>query len=448
MEVMQELKGKRVLVLGLGRSGRSAAAFCARCGARVLAADEAELDPAPLRAELGPEVALRLALPFPDPADFDLVVPSPGVSAPRWRARARRALGDVELAARALPIPCVAVTGTNGKSTAVHLIAAMLREAGLRARAAGNVGEPALGLVGQPLDAAVLEVSSFQLEASEAFRPRVAVLLNLSDDHLDRHGSFEAYAAAKARIFAAQGPGDVAIANGDDRRVLALVAELPVSPWLFRRSGPVPRGAWGEAGAVAWSSERGIRRSSLDGLCTASARPPLASILAGLLAVRGLGADPARALRALGSFRTLPHRLELVRSLGGVRFVDDSKATNPGAARFALERQQGPVLWIAGGRDKALDFRSLADCAASRVRRALLIGEAAPKLARALAGRVAAEELPSLEAAVGRAHALAEPGDVVLLAPACASFDQFASFEERGERFRAAVSALPGEAAP
>jgi UDP-N-acetylmuramoylalanine--D-glutamate ligase len=226
---MLELAGKRVLVLGLGLSGRSAAAFCAGRGARVLAVDErAELPPPALPA--GVEVQLGGALP--DPGGFDLVVPSPGVPEERhraYRSSACRVWGDVELAARCLAVPVVAVTGTNGKSTTVRLLEVMLRAAGLRARAGGNVGEPALDLVGLPLDVAVLEVSSFQLEAVEALRPRVAVLLNVTPDHLDRHRSLEAYAATKARLFARQEPTDHAVVNGDD----------PVAPRRPRR----PHGA-------------------------------------------------------------------------------------------------------------------------------------------------------------------------------------------------------------
>ena len=192
---MLELAGQSVLVLGLGLSGRSAARFCAARGARVVAADERPAGELEGLSALGADVDVRVGAPFPDAAGFDLVVPSPGVPPERYRAGARRVWGDVELASRALPVPIVAVTGTNGKSTTTHLVAEALRAAGLRAAAAGNVGEPALDLVGEALDQVVLEVSSFQLETTESFRPRVAVILNLSPDHLDRHGSFEAFAS-------------------------------------------------------------------------------------------------------------------------------------------------------------------------------------------------------------------------------------------------------------
>jgi UDP-N-acetylmuramoylalanine--D-glutamate ligase len=437
-----ELQGARVLVLGLGMSGLSAARFCAERGARVVAAEEGPraVDP----VALGPGVELRQGAPFPDPADFDLVVPSPGVPRARYAGRARRALGDVELAYRALRVPIVAVTGTNGKSTTVRLVEAMLRTAGFRAEAAGNVGVPALDLVGRPLDVAVLEVSSFQLEAVESFRPRVGVVLNVTEDHLDRHGSLEGYAAAKARLFERQGPEDVAVANGDDPLARKVAAAGRARTRLFQRVGPVADGAWWEAGAIAVAAGGAVRRLALDDLAGAPL-PPRENVLAALLAASAAGADPRRALAALADWRGLPHRLERVTMRAGVAFVDDSKATNPGAAEFALDAQNAPVIWIAGGRDKELSFDALAERARGRVRRALLIGEAAEKIGRALEGRVAYERVGTLEAAVRRAAEIAAAGEVVLLAPGCASFDQFLSYTERGERFRAAVHALEEE---
>jgi UDP-N-acetylmuramoylalanine--D-glutamate ligase len=445
-----ELTGARVLVLGLGISGVSAARFCAERGARVVAADEGAAAPAAEALPAGVEV--RRAAPFPDPADFDLVVPSPGVPRERWAGRARRAWGDLELAWRALAVPIVAVTGTNGKSTTVRLVEAMLRAAGLRAEAAGNVGVPALDLVGRPLDVAVLEVSSFQLEAIDGFRPRVGVVLNVTEDHLDRHGSQEAYAAAKGRLFANQTADDVAIGNADDPFALKLALASRARHVLFSAAAPARRElraselAYLESGAVVIAREGELRRLPLDDFAGAPL-PPRENLLAALLAAEAVGAEPRRALGALADFRGLPHRLETVAVVGGVAFVDDSKATNPGAAEFALAAQAAPVIWIAGGRDKDLSFDALAERARGRVRLALLIGEASDKIARSLEGRVPFERAGALEAAVARAAAVARPGEVVLLAPGCASFDQFKSYAERGDRFRAAALALArGEA--
>jgi UDP-N-acetylmuramoylalanine--D-glutamate ligase len=387
------------------------------------------------------EIDCRFGAPFPDLAPYDLVVPSPGVPAARWAGRARRAWGDIELCYRALPVPIVAVTGTNGKSTVVRLIEALARAAGLRARAAGNLGIPALELVGQPLDLAILEVSSFQLESVEAFRPRTAVLLNVTPDHLDRHGDLEGYLAAKARIFARQQASDHAILNGDDPRVRGIALPDAVERLEFRRRDPVPTGAWLEGrNAIV---VRAGRRQVVD---LGGVSPHLAhqqeNVLAALLAVATLDCDLVTASRALMTFEGLPHRCEKVAEIRDVEYIDDSKATNVGAAARSLAAIEAPIVWIAGGRHKGGDLGELVGAARGRTRRALLIGEAAEELARTLEGQVACERVGDLAHAVARASAIAHPGDVVLLAPACASFDQFKNFEDRGRQFQALVRAL------
>jgi UDP-N-acetylmuramoylalanine--D-glutamate ligase len=438
--LLEDLTGKSVLILGLGVTGRSAARFCAARGAAVVAADERE--PAALDSleDLPGSVEFRLGLPFPDPAGFDLVVPSPGVPRERYAERAVRVAGDVELAFRHLSVPIVAVTGTNGKSTTTRMIEAMLRSAGLRARAAGNVGDPALGLVGEPLDAAVLEVSSFQLESVSRFHPRVAVLLNLSPDHLDRHGTFEAYANAKARVFENQTPDDLAVLGADDPGLRGLAERTCARVRWFSAEGPVQDGAWWDGEALVLRDASGLRRFGVEGHSLAG-RHNRENAAAALLAAVGVGADAEAAARALLDFQGLAHRAELVGRVGGMTFVNDSKATNPGAALRSLEGFDAPIVWIAGGRDKGLDLSPLVG-ASDRLRAAILLGEAAPGLARLLEGRAPVRRAADLEEAVGIARELGEPGDVVLLAPACASLDQFRSFEERGERFRSAVLSL------
>ncbi|MBW2363109.1 MAG: UDP-N-acetylmuramoyl-L-alanine--D-glutamate ligase [Deltaproteobacteria bacterium] len=449
MELANELAGKDVLVLGLGMSGLSAAEFCARNGARVVAADERPAEALRGLDALPADVKVMAGAPLPDPSSFDLVVPSPGVPAERYAGRARRAWGDIELAGRALAVPVVAVTGTNGKSTTVCLIEAMLRAAGLRASKGGNVGTPALDLPGQAIDVAVLEVSSFQLEAVESFRPRVAVVLNLTPDHLDRHGDFARYAETKRRILARQGDGDVAILNFDCAPVRAFAEGtggevVPVSARGPATDVGCEREGWLDAESIVLRAGGSLQRFPLDSLPLAGAHNRF-NALAALTAAWVLGAEPARALEALIDFRGLPHRSEIVGPIAGVTFVNDSKATNPGAALQSLGGHGRPVIWIAGGRDKDLSFEALADGAVKRVSHALLIGEAAPKIEAALAGRVPCERCEDLEQAVARAAGLAKPGDVVLLAPACASFDQFASYEDRGNRFRNAALALQRE---
>ncbi len=445
---LEILDRARVLVIGMGISGRSAAAFCAGRGARVVAVDERPRDAFPDTAdfdELPADVDLRFSTLVPNLDDFDLVVPSPGVPRARY-AQAKRAWGDIELTARALRVPLVAVTGTNGKSTTVMLIESMLRAAGLRARAAGNIGAPALALVGEPLDAAVLEVSSFQLEAVEALRPRVAVILNVSPDHLDRHGSLEAYTDAKAQLLARQEPDDTAVLNLDDPIVAGLASRTRARIVGFSRRRPVANGIHFDAGRVVATLEG--RRSEIE----ISSLPPalsgvhnLENLLAGFAAVAALDVDLAQAAEALLHFEGLPHRCQTVARSRGVEFVNDSKATNPGAAQRSLESfasRPARALWIGGGRSKGTGLESLADAAAGAARQAFLIGESASEIQTALRGRIPSELCASLEAAVQEAARVAREGDVVLLAPGCASFDQFDSFEERGDRFSDAARKL------
>jgi len=444
---MEGIARQKILVLGLGATGRSAANFCATRGASVLAVDErAEGQIAELET-LDARVERVFGEPFPDPRGFDLVIPSPGVAPERYRDRAPCVWGDIELAYRFIEAPIIAVTGTNGKSTTARLIEALLGAAGARARAAGNIGTPALELVGEPLDFAVLEVSSFQLESVESFRPAVAVILNITPDHLDRHGSFDAYVSAKRRILENQCETDAAVLNFDDPTVAALAASARGRVFPFGTRAAISPGAFLDAGAVLLcEADAPPIRISLDAMQLTGSHNR-ENAIAALAAVHAAGADPLLAADALASFRNLPHRSEPVGQIGDVRYVDDSKATNPGAAIRSLAGYSENVVWIAGGRDKALAFEELADEAVKRVRAAVLIGESAHKLEAALAGRVEVCLAASIEEAVQRACALAQPGDVVLLAPACASQDQFRDYQERGERFRAAVQGLrSGEA--
>ena len=439
---MEGIENQKVLVLGLGASGRSAANFCSARGASVLAADERAEDLSVEHAVLDPRVERVFGQPFPDPGNFDLVVPSPGVPPERYRERAQRVWGDIELAYRSIEAPIIAVTGTNGKSTTVCLIEALLCAAGARARAAGNLGTPALELVGEPLDFAVLEISSFQLETIETFRPTVAVILNITPDHLDRHADFDAYTSAKARILANQRSTDTAVLNFDDPTVAALAQTARGRVLPFRIQGAVSPGAFLDAGSVVLCKENTAPiRISLDAMKLRGVHNR-ENVVAALAAVHAAGVDPRSAAGALASFTSLPHRCELVGQIRGVRYVDDSKATNPGAAIRSLASYSENLIWIAGGRDKNLAFDELVGVAASRVRAAVLIGESAPKLAAALAGRIEIFTAASIEEAVQRAAQLAELGDVVLLSPACASQDQFRDYNERGDRFRAAVGKL------
>ena len=376
---MDELAGRRVLVLGLGISGASAARFCAMRGAEVTLADERP------RAALGekiatlpPGISLRLGEALPDPADFDLVVPSPGVARERYAARARRVWGDLELLYRHLTAPIVAITGTNGKSTTTRLVEALLRAAGLRARAAGNIGEAALDLVASRRLRCSCRASRSR---RSSFQPRVAVILNVTEDHLDRHGTLT-YASAKARCRQPAGGTLCAVGRRSHRRGFRRT-RAPRCVLFERRV--VERGAMLDAGSVLLRGDGPPLRISLDGLGLTGAHN-VENVLAALAAVHALGADVQQAARALATFEGLPHRTQIVRRRGGVLFIDDSKGTNVGAALRSLQSFDTPVVWIGGGKDKALDFSPLAAVAAKRMRAALLIGEAAPKLAAALAG--------------------------------------------------------------
>jgi UDP-N-acetylmuramoylalanine--D-glutamate ligase len=330
----------------------------------------------------------------------------------------------------------------------------MAQAAGLRARAAGNLGIPALDLVGQALDVAILEVSSFQLESVDAFKPRTAVLLNISPDHLDRHGSLEGYCAAKARIFARQGAGDAAIVNGDDPLTASIEVPGDAERLEFRRHIVGRAGGVSIEDAVVAASSDGAWLDGRNAIVRRGGRQQRVSIeggraqqrdenvLAALLALATLDVDLLAATGALADFRGLPHRCEQIAEIDAVLYVDDSKATNVGAAARALESISSPILWIAGGRHKGGALDELATRAAGRVKHALWIGEAAAELEAAVGGQVPSEDAGELGRAVARAAELAAPGDVVLLSPACASFDQFSSFEDRGRQFQAAVHAL------
>ena len=409
------------VVLGLARSGEAAALALARRGVRVVGVDRnVELDPGRLR-ESGVEVVLGAD----DPAlvdDVDLLVKSPGVPSEAPLVAAARARGlavwsEVELGARILPNPLLGVTGTNGKTTTCELLGEVFRAAGRPVAVAGNVGRPLTGLDGAiPEDAwIVCELSSFQLEDIEELRPRVAVLLNLTPDHLDRHGDLDAYRAAKLRIFENQGPEDVAV---------------------------VPAGF----GAVPGRGRR-VEFSAGDPL-PAEPRIPgehnRENAAAATAAARGVGIADEAIAEALRSFAGVPHRLELVRELDGVRWINDSKATNPEAAERALGAYPPGLRVILGGSRKGIPFGGLAARAReSGVSCTYLIGESADEIAEALAREgVRFRHSVDLERAVAEAYADAERGEVVLLSPACASYDQFENFEERGERFRQLVEGL------
>lgn len=441
---------RRVAVYGLGVSGREATAFLRRRGVDVVAFDARAIDPAEL-AELTADggVELRLgAEPGELPADVDGVVVSPGVPADRpLLAAARRrgvpVIAEVELAFPFLPGEVVAITGSNGKSTTTALAGAMLEAAGRPAEICGNIGEALSSKVeGEPGRTFVVELSSFQLEAIEFFHPRAAALLNLSADHLDRHPDLASYRAVKARIFRRQGPADLAVLNADDPLVKSVA--VAAGRRFFSSRGEVEDGCH-LAGEAVVEVEPGASPAELFRRADVSLPGPynLENAMAAALLARACGASSTAISAGLRGFRGLPHRLERVRERGGVVWYDDSKGTNPGATLRSLEGfADGTVHIILGGHFKGGDLEELSAVAAAKARRAYLIGESATRFERALEDVIPLELAGSVERAVERAAAEARPGETVLLSPACASYDQFESFAQRGRLFQDLVRAL------
>jgi UDP-N-acetylmuramoylalanine--D-glutamate ligase len=455
------LRGRKITVVGLARSGLAAARLCVREGASVTVTDSrpaAALGPALEALEVLP---LRRMLGGHDQRDFtaaDLVVVSPGVPMSMPQLQAARAAGvpvwaEVELASRFLgATPLVAVTGTNGKSTTTALAGALFSE-DRRAFVGGNLGTPLCEhvLSGQPADVVVAELSSFQLEGIERLRARVAAILNVTPDHLDRYDGLDAYAAAKARLFETQQPGDFTVSNLRDDRAMAMAAASRAALYTFgfgppaRAAARAPEDGGGELWFyryAAGSPERyRLANRALRG------RHNLENAMAALLCARLLGVPGAAVQRGLDHFAGLPHRLELVSERGGVEWINDSKATNvdsTGVGLAAFPAGAARVVLILGGRGKRAPYAPLRPLFAGRVKALLTIGEDAPAIEKALGDAAATTEgCGTLAAAVARAAALVGPGDVVLLSPACASYDQFKSYEERGERFRQLVGALP-----
>lgn len=440
----------RVLVYGMGLSGRAAARFLLARGVEVIGVDErpAEgLDLGDLALAAGLELQVGGA-PLALPPGLDAVVTSPGVPPSRpllVEARARRlpVLAEVELAFPFLRGPVVAITGSNGKSTTTALTGALLRAAGREVEVCGNIGRPLVACVDGADDRAfVVELSSFQLEGTDVFRPRAAALLNLSPDHLDRHGSLDGYLDAKRRIFLRQAGGDVAVINADDPLVAATV--VPAHRRSFSTAGPVPDGCYLDGDVVVETDLDGPRELFRRDELPIAGLHNVANAMAATLLARALGVPAPALRRGLQGFHGLPHRMERVLERGGVVWYDDSKGTNLGATAKSLEGfRDESVHLVLGGRNKGADPRLLRGIVGQKVRRVYLIGEAAPEFEAALADLVPCEPSRTLPAAVRSMAEHAVPGEVAVLSPACASFDQFRDFHDRGEQFQRLVRALP-----
>ena len=439
----------RVVVVGAARSGIAAAALAARKGARVTltemretfdAADRLQAEGVAL--ELGGHKAETLA-------SADLIVTSPGVPTEQpvfdaARARGVETIGELEFAWRWVTGRVIAITGTKGKSTTTTLIGRMLEAAGMKVMVGGNIGTPLSAQVESATADTihVVETSSFQLETTTTFRPWIAVWLNFADDHLDRHPTVAAYAAAKARIFANQEANDLAVLNADDPAVLEHARAAAARRVVFSLEGGVGDGFVVDGDWIVRRTGTEVERLIPLDAVELTGRHMLNNVLAAAAATHAAGVRPDAMVTALRGFHGLPHVMEPVAEVGGVRFVNDSKATNVEAARRSIESFDGGVVAIVGGRYKGGDFRELGEPLATRGRAVIAIGEAAPRVRKALADIVPVIEASSMRDAVERGYEAARPDGVVLLAPACSSFDWFRDYAQRGEVFKEEVQRL------
>lgn len=446
-----ELNGKRALVVGLGKSGVASALFMKAHGARVTVSDTKSGDE--LRNEIPVLLDHGITVETGGHGDRtfrgqDLIVVSPGVpvdAPPLVQARAlgETVIGEIELAAQFLPGPIVAITGSNGKTTTTTLVGEIMTAAGVPTLVGGNIGTPAISLAerAKPETVVVLEISSFQLETIQTFRPKMAVVLNVTPDHLDRHRTFEIYTDAKARIFENQQGSDFAVLNADDPTCVAMGARTRAQVFWFSRQKEVPQGAWVRDSNIVFRDSNGQREILQVSEIPLKGAHNLENVLAAVCSGVLMGCAPEKVRQAVHDFKAVEHRLEFVATVAGVDYYNDSKATNVDATIKALESFPANIHLILGGKDKGSDYTVLNDLIRQRVKGVYTIGAAAAKIESQVKGAeiVHAE---TLENAIRKANATAQAGDVVLLAPACASFDQFKNYEHRGKVFKDIVAAL------
>jgi len=450
-----DLHNKRVLVVGLGKSGVASALFLNAKGARVTVSDSKSED------QLGDAIPVLLdhgiAVETGGHGERtfhgqDLIVVSPGVpvdAPPLVQARAlgETVIGEIELAAQFFPGTIVAITGSNGKTTTTTLAGKIIAAGGFPAIVGGNIGTPAISLVegATPDTIAVLEVSSFQLETIQTFRPKVAVVLNVTPDHLDRHRTFATYVDAKARIFENQQATDFAVLNADDPTCVALAARTQARPFWFSRKKEVNQGAYTRDGGIVFRDAKTQSEIMPISQIPLKGAHNLENVLAAICVGAVLGCKPEAMRQAIRHFKAVEHRLEYVATVRGVEYYNDSKATNVDATIKALESFPANIHIILGGKDKGSDYRVLKDLLKERAKRVYTIGVAAEKIESQIKDSVEIVHAETLAVAVKRVASTAEAGDVVLLAPACASFDQFENYEERGRVFKQLVRALAEE---
>jgi UDP-N-acetylmuramoylalanine--D-glutamate ligase len=447
-----DLHNKRVLVVGLGKSGVASALFLKEHGARVTVSDTKSEDQ--LRDEIPVLLDHGIAVETGGHGERtfrgqDLIVVSPGVpvDAPplvQARASGEPVIGEIELAAQHIAGPVVAITGSNGKTTTTTLAGEILTAGGFPTLVGGNIGTPAISLVERVTreTMVVLEVSSFQLETIQTFRPKVAVILNITPDHLDRHRTFQAYVDAKVRIFENQQASDFAVLNEDDATCATLGGRTRAQVFWFSRKKEVKQGAWLRDGQILFRDGSGQREIMLVSEIPLKGAHNVENVLAAVCAGALMGCKPEQLRGAVRNFKAVEHRLEYVATVQGVEYYDDSKATNVDATIKALESFPANIHLILGGKDKGSDYRVLNDLLRERVKRVYTIGAAAEKIESHIKGAAEIVHAETLDNAVRRAAAVAQPGDIVLLAPACASFDQFQSYNHRGRVFKEVVKSL------
>jgi UDP-N-acetylmuramoylalanine--D-glutamate ligase len=452
-----DLKDKKVLVVGMARTGIATAKFLRAKGCLVTTTEvkpeeemgEAvqELKDLDLSTEWGghrTETFLKQ----------DIIVVSPGVDLnidPIQKAirRGVRVISEVELAYQFIHVPILAITGTNGKTTTTLLLGEMLKEGGRRVGVGGNVGEPLILFAdgGDRWEVLVVEISSFQLEAIEDFRPRTSVLLNITEDHLDRYSSYTDYIEAKVRIFANQNSGDVAILNRDDPIVMQFGEKVKAKKVLFSMGEKLEEGAFSNGQTISLrlggtKEEYSLGKTPLKGIHNVE------NMMAALTAARIFGCSKRTIQDVLDRFKGLEHRLEFVREIGGVRFYNDSKGTNVGSVVKSLQSFSEPVILIAGGKDKNGDLSPLKDLVQKQVKHLILVGEAKERMSHELGGLTDTVMARTMEEAVSLAHQKANGGEVILLSPACSSFDMFKDYKERGRVFKEAVFELSTKSRP
>jgi UDP-N-acetylmuramoylalanine--D-glutamate ligase len=447
-----DLREKRVLVVGLGKSGVASALFLKDRGARVTVSDTKSPDQ--LRDEIPILLDHGITVETGGHGERtfrgqDLIVVSPGVpvDAPplvQARAAGEPVIGEIELAAQNLSGPIVAITGSNGKTTTTTLAGEILAAGGLPVAVGGNIGTPAISLVASARreTVIVLEVSSFQLETIQTFRPKVAVILNITPDHLDRHRTFQTYVDAKARIFENQQTDDFAVLNQDDPTCRTLRDRTRAQVFWFSRKQEVQNGACVRDGKILFRDSSGQREIMRASEIPLKGAHNVENVLAGVCTGALMGCQPAKIREAIQEFKAVEHRLEYVATIKGVEYFNDSKATNVDATIKALESFPKNIHLILGGKDKGSDYTVLNDLLRERVKRVYTIGAAAEKIESHIKGAAEIVHAETLDNAIRRAAAVAQPGDIVLLAPACASFDQFQSYNHRGRVFKEVVHSL------